>query len=321
MTPQSLGFAVNGDADATDGARRPTCPGGSPRPSGPAAVIRSTRTETVDELPDDRTTPPTDDAWDLHAEIEQAARCTGRAVPAGLRDSRGDRPGWHGGRVQGTADPPRPPGRPEDGAGRRPRLARAARAVLHRVAGCRPAPASGDRPDPRGGRARRTPLFLARVRRRRQPREEDRRQAAAAARGRRDGARPRHRHRRGAPPQHHPPRPEAGQCAPDPRRPAQDHRLRPGEAIGRRLATDPDRRDHGHAKLHGSRAGLGPDPPDRPARPTSTPWARSSTRCSSAARRSREPRPSRRSSWPGPRNRCPRPGSSRRSPSTSRRSA
>ena len=49
--------------------------------------------------------------------------------------------------------------------------------------------------------------------------------------------------------------------------------------------------------------------------------ARSSTRCSSAARRSRVPRSSRRSSWPGPRNRSPRLSSSRRSPSTSRRSA
>ena len=76
---------------------------------------------------------------------------------------------------------------------------------------------------------------------------------------------PRHRHRGGAPTQHHPPRPEAGQCAPDAGRPAQDHRLRPGEAIGRRLAPYPYRRHHGDAELHGPRASLGPDPPDWPA--------------------------------------------------------
>ena len=40
-----------------------------------------------------------------------------------------------------------------------------------------------------------------------------------------------------------------------------------------------DRLDHGLAQLHGPRAGRGPDQAGRAARPTSTPWARSSTSC------------------------------------------
>ena len=48
------------------------------------------------------------------------------------------------------------------------------------------------------------------------------------------------------------------------RRHAEDHRLRPGEAAGRRVGADADRRGPGHAQLHGPRAGRGQDRGDRP---------------------------------------------------------
>ena len=85
--------------------------------------------------------------------------------------------------------------------------------------------------------------------------------------------------RRGAPPGHRPPRPEAGQRPAGGRRHAQDHRLRPGQVAGRGLRPDADRLDHGLARLHGPRAGRGQDQAGRAARPTSTPWGRSSTSC------------------------------------------
>ena len=49
----------------------------------------------------------------------------------------------------------------------------------------------------------------------------------------------------------------------------------------------PDRPGHGHAQLHGPRAGPGTSPARSARPPTSTPWAPSSTRCSPAGRRSR----------------------------------
>ena len=55
---------------------------------------------------------------------------------------------------------------------------------------------------------------------------------------------------------HRPPRPEAGQRAADGRRRAQDHRLRPGQAA-RAARANPERRDRGHAELHGAGAGRG----------------------------------------------------------------
>ena len=68
----------------------------------------------------------------------------------------------------------------------------------------------------------------------------------------------------------------------------QDHRLRPGEEA-RRKRPDADRGHHGHAVVHGPRAGARARRTlDR--RPTSTRWERSSTNASPAGRRSR-PRP------------------------------
>ena len=74
------------------------------------------------------------------------------------------------------------------------------------------------------------------------------------------------RRRRGAPPGHRPPRPEAGQRPAGGRRHAQDHRLRPGQVAGHGQRPDADRRDHGHARLHGPRAGRGQDQAGRAAR-------------------------------------------------------
>ncbi len=69
-------------------------------------------------------------------------------------------------------------------------------------------------------------------------------------------------------------------------------RLRPGQADRRRRQPDPDRRDPRHAQLHDPRAGRAAgDGPSRSGDATSIAWARSSTRCSPAARRSRPPSP------------------------------
>ena len=64
-------------------------------------------------------------------------------------------------------------------------------------------------------------------------------------------------HPRRAPGRDRPSRPEAVQRPVQLRRRAQDHRLRPGQAdrLGRR--PDAERPDHGHAQLHGPRAGAG----------------------------------------------------------------
>ena len=74
------------------------------------------------------------------------------------------------------------------------------------------------------------------------------------------------------------PRPQAGQRALDRRRRAQDHRLRAGQAAGIGRSPDADRRHHGHAQLHGSRAGPGTHQGRRPGRRHLRPRARSSTR-------------------------------------------
>ena len=163
------------------------------------------------------------------------------------------------------AFPTRSPGCSQDGALRRPCLARGARAVLHRIAGRRAAPASrGSSRFTRSASMTGSPIshssswpagsLANKIGGKPQPTRE----AAEIVHDLALAMREAHRQ------QHHPPRPEAGQRASDPGRTAQDHRLWPGEATGRRLGTDPHRRNHGVAKLHGARAGLGPDPPDRP---------------------------------------------------------
>ena len=63
------------------------------------------------------------------------------------------------------------------------------------------------------------------------------------------------------------------------RRHAQDRRLRPGQAAGRRVGPDADRLGPGHAQLHGPRAGRGQGQGRSARRPTSTRWGRSSTSC------------------------------------------
>ena len=74
---------------------------------------------------------------------------------------------------------------------------------------------------------------------------------AAGGDGRRGGA-PR-------PPAGHPaPRPQAGQHPARRARRAARHRLRPGQAGRGRQRADSQRRDHGHAGLHGAGAGVGP---------------------------------------------------------------
>ena len=61
--------------------------------------------------------------------------------------------------------------------------------------------------------------------------------------------------------------------------------------LAKRLEVDDgqthERPGHGHAQLHGPRAGRRGRPTGSAPRPTSTPWGRSSTRCSPAGRRSR----------------------------------
>ena len=80
----------------------------------------------------------------------------------------------------------------------------------------------------------------------------------------------------------------------DRRREPARRRLRPGQADRpRRPTTTPDRESGailGHAELHGTRAGREPTRRRSARRPTSTAWARSSTRCSPADHRSRRRR-------------------------------
>ena len=192
-------------------------------------------------------------------------------------------------------DGPEPPGRPQDDPRRRPRPASSELAPLpRRGRGRRPAPAPQHRAGLRGRRARRPALLLAGVRRRRQPRPTARRQAPRPPRGRRgwceslaagDAGRPRARR--------HPPRPQARQHpAPSPGRPGwRRHRPKITDfGLAKQLDDDSGQtrtgRGHGHAQLHGPRAGrrrrrttIGPPP-------TSTPWGRSCTSCSPAGRRS-----------------------------------
>ena len=59
----------------------------------------------------------------------------------------------------------------------------------------------------------------------------------------------------GPPERHPPPRPQAGQRPGRLEGRAARHRLRPGQEDRRRQRPDPDRRRHGHSRLHGPRAG------------------------------------------------------------------
>ena len=201
---------------------------------------------------------------------DRPAPSPGRAGRAGLRDHRGDRPRRHGCRVPGPARPARSSGRAEDDPGRGACLERPDRPVPHRGPRRRPDPAPGDRPDPRGRRSRWVAVLLAGIRAGGQPRPIHRRQAAGPAGGGDDGDGAVPVDGRGPRPGHHPPRLEAGQRPADPRRQAQDHRLRPGQADAGGLAADQHRRDHGHPLVHGPRTGVGPFPrhrsPERPVR-------------------------------------------------------
>ena len=76
-----------------------------------------------------------------------------------------------------------------------------------------------------------------------------------------------------------PPRPQAVERPLHRGRHPQDHRLRPGQAAGVGQPPDRDRPDHGLAQLHGPRAGPRAHAGTSARPPTSTPWARSSTRC------------------------------------------
>ncbi len=63
------------------------------------------------------------------------------------------------------------------------------------------------------------------------------------------------------------------------RRPTQDHRLRPGQAAGRRGRPDAERRHPRHAQLHGSGASRRQDRKRSARRPTFMRWGRSCTSC------------------------------------------
>ncbi len=249
--------------------------------------------------------------------------------------------------VPGPAPPAAAAGRPEDGAIRRARGGRRPVAVPRRGRGGRQALASEYRPDLRDRRTRRAAVLLARAGRRGQPRPADSREPDEPAGGRaarRDAVA---RHGGGARARDRPPRPQAGEYpagregsessiirsrdARFPRvaalgplvaeRGAEDHRLRPGEAGGRRLEPDADRDD--------PRARPATWPPSRPAartarsarRPTSIRSAPSCTSCSSAGRRSAPAIRSTRSARSSSRSRCRRGSSSRGSRWTWRRSA
>ena len=183
-----------------------------------------------------------------------------------LRDPRRAGPGRHGRGVQGPQPRPRPPGGPEGRAGRRRTPAR----PRSRGSGSSPGrwrtcgiPTSSRSTTSAAATACRTSRWnssrAAASNRQIRKTPQDPRQAAAWRPG--PGAGDAGGPRRGR----DPPRPEAGQRPAGRRRPAQDHRLRPGQAAGGRRQPDPHRVDHGHAQLHGPRAGLRPDRRDRPA--------------------------------------------------------
>ncbi len=210
-------------------------------------------------------------------------RPCGRGRPAGGRNNpsrlsrRGgrDRPGLrgavragarrHGRRLPGPPGPPQAGGGPEDAPGRGARRGAGAGPLPRRGGGGGAADAPEHRPGLRGRRARRPPLLLPGVRRRRQPGPGAGRRPAAARPGgaapgdARAGRTPR------PPTQGGTPRPEAGERPADGGRHPQGHRLRPRQATRRGPGSNPDRRGHGHAELHGPGTGDGEPAGDRPA--------------------------------------------------------
>ena len=166
--------------------------------------------------------------------------------------ARGD-----GRRLQGPAAGPESPGGPQDDHRREPGAGRAPGPLPDRGRGGRPAPAPEHRADLRHRRSGRPAVRVAGAARRRGPRRSAGEHAPARpVRSRADGhpgpGRP-----RGPSGRDHPPRPQAGQHPVHRRRRPQDHRLRPGQAAGIGQPPDRDRPDHGHAQLHGPRAGPG----------------------------------------------------------------
>ena len=185
----------------------------------------------------------------------------------------------------------RPRRRPQDDPGRRRTPARRTWPASGPRPRRSPAAAPQHRADLRGRRARRLPYFSLEFVDGGSLAAEDSTAQPLPAREAAGWSRPwpgpcTHAHQQ----RHRPPRPQAGQRPADRRRHAQDHRLRPGQAAGRRdRSQTAHRRRHGHAQLHGPGAGPRRQPATSARPPTSTPWGRSSTSCSPAGRRSRAP--------------------------------
>ena len=161
-------------------------------------------------------------------------------------------------------------------------------AVPRRGRGRGPVAAPQHRPGPRGGRARRLAVPGAGAGRGRQPGPVAGRHTLAGPAGGRAGRDAGAGRPLRTPPGGRPSRPEAGQRPADRRWPAQDHRLRPGQADHRRgdiAHRRPARSWARPATWPRSRRPAGTRRSGR--RPTSTPSGRSSTSCSPAGRRSR----------------------------------
>ena len=185
-----------------------------------------------------------------------------------------------GHRLQGTADQPRPAGRPQgDPVGRVRHAGRAACGSRTRPRRSRSSTIPTSCRSTRSASSRGQRYFSMKLIEGESLDTElgdyaDRLRAAARLVATIAGGRP------SCPPARHPaPRPQAGQHPARRAGRAPRHRLRPGQADRRRQRADAVRLPDGHAVVHGARAG--PGRPRRRARrrPTSTAWARSSTPC------------------------------------------